>query len=38
VLPVITRIPRVRHSVTEGELGAAAGADAPRAGAGETTG
>jgi MFS transporter, OFA family, oxalate/formate antiporter len=30
VLPVITRIPRVRHSVTEGELGAAAaGADGP---------
>ena len=30
VLPLITRIPRVRHSATEGELGAAA-ADAPRA-------
>src|SRR5918997_1125248 len=34
VLPVITRIPRVRHSATEGELGAAA-ADAQRAGAEE---
>jgi OFA family oxalate/formate antiporter-like MFS transporter len=33
VLPVITRIPRVRHSPTEGELGAAAGADARRASA-----
>jgi len=31
VLPVITRIPRVRHSVTEGELGAAADTGARRA-------
>src|SRR5215210_2274637 len=28
VLPLVTRIPRVRHSATEGELGAAADADA----------
>jgi MFS transporter, OFA family, oxalate/formate antiporter len=33
VLPVVTRIPRVRHSVTEGELGATADADARRASA-----
>ena len=37
VLPVITRIPRVRHSVTEGELGASAGADARRASTEERT-
>jgi MFS transporter, OFA family, oxalate/formate antiporter len=33
VLPVVTRMPRVRHSVTEGELGAASEATARRAGA-----